>query len=182
MFYDYFLLTFNLPFASSNPYSLSTSIRLLSLWWIFQCKCRDPRQEIIILELEAESSDAANKVWAKIQNKGLSYWSLDLQMQSIISRPKSKTRNYHFGGWIIWCNWQCQGKNPRQGIITVKVKFLDAIDKVKAKIQDKELSPWRLNILMQSTMTQMIDYHARGWIIRCNQQIQGQNPKRGIIM
>ena len=67
----------------------------------------------------------------------------------------------------------------------MKVKFLDAIDKVKAKIQDKELSPWRLNILMQSTMrpkSQMIDYHARGWIIRCNQQIQGQNPKRGIIM
>jgi len=47
----------------------------------------------------------------------------------------------------------------------VKVKFLDAIDKVKAKIQDKELSPWRLNISMQSTMrpkSQMIDYHARG--------------------
>ena len=38
---------------------------------------------------------------------------------------------------MFWCNQQCQGQNPRQGIITPEVKCSDAIDNVKDKIQDK---------------------------------------------
>jgi len=41
-------------FAFSNLHSLLTGIRLLSLWWILQCKCRHPRQEIIMVNLQMQ--------------------------------------------------------------------------------------------------------------------------------
>ena len=88
-----------------------------------------------------KSSDAINNVKAKIQDKGLSPLGLNLQKPPTMSRQRSKTRDYHPGGWIIGCNWQCQGTDPRQGIITVEVKYSNAIDNVKAKIQDEGLSP-----------------------------------------
>ena len=132
--------------------------------WIFrcnrQCEGKDTRQGIITLEVECsdatdnvkakiqnkelssvKSSDAINNVKAKIQDKGLSPLGLNLQKPPTMSRQRSKTRDYHPGGWIIGCNWQCQGTDPRQGIITVEVKYSNAIDNVKAKIQDEGLSP-----------------------------------------
>jgi hypothetical protein len=64
-------------------------------------------------------------------------------MQLTMSRPKSQTRKYH-----------------------LEVEYFDAIDNVKAKIQGKELSPQRLNLLMQSTMSRpkfkTRDYDLRG--------------------
>ena len=52
---------------------------------------KGPRQGII--SLGAESSEASDKVKAKIQDKRLS--PVDLQMQLTMSRQRSKTRDYH---------------------------------------------------------------------------------------
>jgi len=126
-------------------------------------------------------------------------------MEFTMSRIKSRTRNYHLRGWIFKCNWQCQGKNPGQGIITLevessdsihnlkpkiwhkelKVQYFDAIHNVKDKIQDKEFSPQRLNLQIQLTTSRWNfktrNYDSWGCIFWCNQQYQGPNPKQVII-
>ena len=113
--------------------------------WIFrgdwQCQGKDPRQEIIT----CWSSDSIDNVKAKIQDKGLS--PVDLQIQLTMSRQRFKTRHFHL--LIFRFNWQCQGTDPRQGIITRWSS--DWIDNVKAKIQDKGLSP--IDLQIQLTMS-----------------------------
>jgi hypothetical protein len=182
----------------------------LSPWgWIFwqnwQCQGQNPGQGIITSEVEYSDAidnvkakmqdkelspwgwifDAIDNVKAKIQDKELSPQRLNLQMQLTMSRPKYKTRNHHLEvDYFDVCNWQGQGKNPGQGIITsvvdilmqltmsrpksrtrnyhLEVEYFDAIDNVKAKIQNNGSSPW-------------------GWIFWCNWQCQGQNPGQVII-
>jgi hypothetical protein len=52
---------------------------------------QDPRQEIIILELEGESSDAASNVRAKIQNKGIII--LEIVYSDAMNNLKAKIQN-----------------------------------------------------------------------------------------
>ena len=138
--------------------------------WIFgyswQCQGKDPREGIITLG--TESSEATDNIKAKIQDKELLSWRLNRQMQLTMSRQRSKTRDDHPRGWIFEYNWQCQGKDSRQAIITLRTQSSEPTDKVKVKIQDEGLLSWRFNCQLQLTMSRQRsktrDYHPRGWI------------------
>jgi hypothetical protein len=54
-----------------------------------------PKFRIRDYRLEAEYFDTIDNVKAKIQDKGLSFQRLNIQMKLIMSRPKYRTRNYH---------------------------------------------------------------------------------------
>jgi len=70
--------------------------------------------------------------------------------------------------------------NPIWGNTMLEVEYFDAMANVKAKIHHKWIPCWKLNILMQLTMSRpksnMREYHVRDWIFS---QCQGQNPIQG---
>ena len=102
-----------------------------------------------MITLEVESSNATDNVKGKIQDKGfhsgagVKSWDTSDNFEVKIQDKESSPG----------CNWQCEGKDPRQGLITLEVEFSYAIDNVKAKIQDKELWPWGLNLQMPPIMS-----------------------------
>ena len=134
--------------------------------WIFrgdwQCQCKNPRQGIIA----HWSSDSIDNVKAKIQDRGLS--PFHLQIQLTMSRQRSKTRDYRL--LIFRFDWQCQGKDSRQGIIACWSS--DSIDNVKAKIQNKGLSPVHLQVQLTKSKhrSKKRDYYPRAWIFTCHWQ------------
>jgi len=123
------------------------------LWCNQQCQGQTWNPTEVNSMLDMEYFDAIDNVKAKIQHKGIPWLILNTLMQWTMSRPKSNMREYHIRGWIFGCNQQCQGQNPIQVNTMLEAEYFDAIDNIKAKMQNKGLSLYGLNIMMQLTMS-----------------------------
>jgi len=173
-------LTMSRPKSNTRQYHVRDWI----CWCNWQCQGQNPIQGNTMLEVEY--LDAIGNVKAKIQHKWKPCWILNTMMQLTMSRPTSNTREYHIRDWIFGCNQQCQGQNPTQRNTMLEVEYFDAIDNVKAKIQNQAIPHQRLNILMELTMSRpkynTSEYHVGFWILWCNWQHQGQNTIQGNTM